>query len=391
MNIAIVGYGVVGKGVDILLRNTDITVSKLFVRTSRLHEDSRMCDNYQDIVTDSSIDVVVETLGGIEPAHSFIIQAMQHGKSVVSANKAVIALYFEEFQRIATENNVHFLFEASVGGTLPILKTIYDTIEIDTISKVGGILNGTSNYILSQMATQPLSFQMALKQAQEAGYAESDPTDDIEGLDIRNKIMIAASLAFQTIVPLEKIQVQGISQINKLDFSKFAEFNLSCKLFAMAQRKDNTYSITVEPTLFSSSSLMGSVIANYNLAMIETASSGPISIIGQGAGQLPTAHSVVSDLRYIEKQLPIRHFKKLNTISHFDDKAESLYYLRTKLSRDDFPTNIQANIIYQSDEQYFIGKITHSDLYRLQEVDSALFFARCDESVWDMIKKEVIA
>lgn len=391
MKVAIIGYGVVGKGVDILLENSSIEVSKIFDRPSRLHENNRMCDNFQIILEDDSIDVIVETLGGLEPAHSFIIQAMKAGKSVVSANKAVIAHYFEEFHKIAEENDVYFMFEASVGGTIPILKTIYETRDVDSITKVGGILNGTSNYILSKMELESLSFEEALKQAQEAGYAEYDPTDDIEGIDIRNKIMIASSISFKTVAPLKEIPTMGISKITKKDMAQFKKFNLSCKLFAMAQRIQNTYSISVEPTLFSRNSIESSVISNFNLAMVETPSNGLVSIIGQGAGRLPTAHAMVTDLKYIEKKAPIREFTKDNDVVYCENTKECVYYIRTKLSRDDFPSSIQNSIIYQNAEMYFVEGITRKDLIEIQALDSSLFYARCDENVYEFIKKEVNA
>lgn len=391
MKIAIIGYGVVGKGVDILLENSSIEVCRIFDRPERLHENNRMCDNFQTILEDTSIDVIVETLGGLEPAHTFIIQAMKAGKSVVSANKAVIAHYFEEFHKIALENGVYFMFEASVGGTIPILKTIYDTRDVDTIHKVGGILNGTSNYILSKMDLENLSFEEALKQAQEAGYAESDPTDDIEGIDIRNKIMIASSLSFKTTAPLKEIPTMGISKITKEDMNQFKKFNLCCKLFAMAQRNQNSYSITVEPTLFSRNSIESSVTSNFNLAMLETNSNGIVSIVGQGAGRLPTAHAMVADLRFIEKKSPIREYVVNKDIIYCEDNSACIYYIRSKLSRDDFPFSIQNSIIYQNSEIYFVENVTRKDLSELQLSDSSLFYARCDESVYEFIKKEVNA
>lgn len=391
MKVAIVGYGVVGKGVDILLENSSIQVSKIFDKPSRKHENERMCDDFQVILNDETIDVVVETLGGLEPAHSFIIQAMKAGKSVVSANKAVIAHYYEEFHKVAQENKVYFMYEASVGGTIPILKTIYETRDVDTITKVGGILNGTSNYILSKMDLENLSFEDALKQAQDAGYAESDPTDDIEGIDIRNKIMIASSLAFKTIAPINEIPVMGISKISKKDISQFKKFNLCCKLFAMAQRDQNTYSISVEPTLFSRNSIESSVISNFNLAMLETPSNGLVSIIGQGAGRLPTAHAMVADLQYIEKKFPKRNFVVDTNTIYYESPKECIYYIRTHLTRDDFPSLIQNSIIYQNSDIYFVEGITTKLLQNLKELDSTLFYARLDESVYSLIKKEVNA
>lgn len=391
MKVAIVGYGVVGTGVDLLLKKSSIEVSRIFVRTSRLHEDERMCDDFDKIINDPSIDVIVEALGGIEPAHTFILQAMEHGKSVVSANKAVIAQYFEEFHKTAQKNNISFLYEASVGGTIPILKTIYDTIKTDSITSVGGILNGTSNYILTKMEKESLSFEEALKQAQEAGYAESNPYDDIEGIDIRNKIMIASSLAFQTITPLQRIPVMGISKLEPSDFDRFSKLNLCCKLYALAKRNANSYSITVEPTLFSCFSIQGSVMNNYNMAFIETQSSGQISIIGQGAGQMPTAHSVVADLHYIENQLPQREFTMNQSVIYCDNSIDNMYYIKTNLDKNEFPANLQKKIIWEDNNTYFMDHLSSKELMELEALDNSLFFARCDEEVKEMIKKEVIA
>ena len=300
MNIAILGFGTVGGGVyDIVnqaqtsdLHNLNIT--HILIRKGKDKTLPIMCDDIKEIVEDENVDIVIEALGGIEPAHTYILQALRHQKHVVSANKAVIATYFQEFLECAAKHQVHFYYEASTGGGIPWIHALQQSMRIDSISCLHGILNGTSNYILDHMQRNNIPFQFALQQAQELGYAEKDPTADLEGYDLANKIRISASLAFQCPIT-DKFPMYGIRTITKEDIQFFLKHNLQVRYVAKAIATTDHYGIVVEPTLFHQRDLEANVMDNYNLVTLYGKTIGKLAFYGQGAGKLPTANAILQD------------------------------------------------------------------------------------------------
>ena len=378
MNIAIMGYGTVGVGVDHILKDReDIHVTRILERKERIDSDSRKTSSFEDILNDDSIQGVVETLGGIDIPFEYISKLLNKGKFVVSANKAVVAAHFKEFHDLSKKNNVPFLYEASVGGVLPILHTIKSMREIEPIEAVGGILNGTSNYILDKMTQDKISFAEALKQAQNLGYAERDPSADISGFDVKNKIMIASSLAFKTIVDFDAIHVFGIENISSADILAFHNQGVVCKLFASAKKDGNSYTINVEPTLFLEKDIVASVHVNNNIAFVTSKSSGTIMIHGQGAGRYPTGYAIVSDLIDI-KENRVKETEFSNVMHASATSKDESYYVRTIATSAKKYTALGNN-------SYLISNITKAnfiDLWNeILKEDKNAFYARYDEEV----------
>lgn len=309
MNIAVMGYGTVGSGVveiieqDSPIRKTrtdaDLYVSRILVRTVKndgIH-DSKFTTDINDIVNDKSIAIVAESIGGIHPAYEYTKACLEAGKHVVSSNKELVAAKGQELLEIAKEKNVNYLFEASVGGGIPIIRPLSVCLAGNEIRKVDGILNGTTNFILTRMIFDNLTFETALEMAQKKGYAEKDPTDDIMGYDACRKICILASLCFGHQIDPEDVHTEGITEITPEDVSYAENWNSVIKLVATAERReDGKVYIIVSPAIVRKSSLLSSVDDVFNAIMVDGNNVGQVVFYGRGAGKLPTASAVVGDI-----------------------------------------------------------------------------------------------
>lgn len=296
MKIAVLGYGTVGRGVVTIVegRARGVEVEKILDLPKNCTQ-PRMTPNYDEIVDDPSIEVVVECMGGLEPAHTFICRALRARKSVVTSNKAVVAEFFDEFAALALENGVGLFIEASVGGGIPWIASIEKARRIDEISSFSGIMNGTTNYIIDSMAKEGLDFDIALGKAQELGYAERDPSADIDGVDVRNKTIISASVAFD-VACTKDLPVTGIRTLTKRDMLMFVNKGLQVKLFGRGVQRDGSYAVAVEPVAVPRESMEAAVPSNFNLVSLEGATVGPLKFYGQGAGSLPTGNAMVQDV-----------------------------------------------------------------------------------------------
>lgn len=296
MKIAVIGYGTVGRGVVTIVegRARGVEVEKILDLPKNCTQ-PRMTPNYDEIVDDPSIEVVVECMGGLEPAHTFICRALRAHKSVVTSNKAVVAEFFDEFAALALENGVGLFIEASVGGGIPWIASIEKARRIDEISSFSGIMNGTTNYIIDSMAKEGLDFDIALGKAQELGYAERDPSADIDGVDVRNKTIISASVAFD-VACTKDLPVTGIRTLTKRDMLMFENKGLQVKLFGRGVQRDGSYAVAVEPVAVPRESMEAAVPSNFNLVSLEGATVGPLKFYGQGAGSLPTGNAMVQDV-----------------------------------------------------------------------------------------------
>ena len=296
MKIAVLGYGTVGRGVVTIVegRARGVEVEKILDLPKNCTQ-PRMTPNYDEIVDDPSIEVVVECMGGLEPAHTFIYRALRAHKSVVTSNKAVVAEFFDEFAALALENGVGLFIEASVGGGIPWIASIEKARRIDEISSFSGIMNGTTNYIIDSMAKEGLDFDIALGKAQELGYAERDPSADIDGVDVRNKTIISASVAFD-VACTKDLPVTGIRTLTKRDMLMFENKGLQVKLFGRGVQRDGSYAVAVEPVAVPRESMEAAVPSNFNLVSLEGATVGPLKFYGQGAGSLPTGNAMVQDV-----------------------------------------------------------------------------------------------
>ena len=311
ISIALLGAGNVGSGVLTLLQKnaasntqkvgTKIQVTRIFVRNLEKYADLStqyaLTNNYDDILNDPDISIVVELMGGEEPAKTMMLQALRHKKHVVTANKDVVAKFGHELFAAAEENQVDFLFEGSVGGGIPIIRPLKQCLAANRIQEIMGIVNGTTNYMLTRMSLDGLEFLEALAEAQEKGYAEADPTADVGGLDAARKIAILSSLAFNSHMPLEKVHVEGIEKISKQDIKYASEFGYCIKLLAIAKREgDNGINARVHPAFLALTHPLASVNDVFNAIFVLGDAVGETMFYGRGAGKLPTASAVCGDI-----------------------------------------------------------------------------------------------
>jgi len=296
MNVALLGYGTVGRGVDTIIRERvpSLAVTRILELPGHLTED-RMTSDYNQILADDAIDVVVECMGGIEPAHTYLAAALDAGKSVVTSNKAVVAAHFEEFASRAEATGAHLLIEATCAGGVPWISQIQRVRRIDDVLSFKGIMNGTTNYIIDRMVRDNMQFAEALTQAQRLGYAERDPSADIDGIDVKNKTIIAASVAFD-VACTHDLPVAGIRTLAKADLDLFATKGHSIKLLGMGLRRGSEYAVAVMPCAVPLASPEAAVPDNLNLVSLEGTTVGPLKFFGQGAGSLPTGNAIVQDL-----------------------------------------------------------------------------------------------
>ncbi len=263
----------------------------------------QLTTDLESIVTDPDIDIVVELLGGLEPARSLILTAISHGKHIVTANKAVISRYGNEIFDAANAKGVYVMLEAAVGGGIPVIQPLKESLGVNRIQSVMGIINGTTNYILTRMQTEGADFADVLADAQRLGYAEADPTADVDGLDAADKIAILASLAFAGRIKLEDVHCEGIRQVSAADIAYAEKLGFTIKLLAIAKRQSSTenhtvdrLSIRVHPTLVPKTHPLASINGVYNAILIEGEPLGQVMFYGPGAGSGPTASAVVSDI-----------------------------------------------------------------------------------------------
>lgn len=308
MKIAIMGYGTIGSGVaEVLTINKDRIAKRAgeeievkYVLDLREFPgdpmEKKIVHDYQTIVEDPEVGIVVETMGGVEPAYTFVKAMLESGKQVTTSNKALVAAKGAELLTIARENNVNFQFEASVGGGIPIIRSLNCCLTADEIEEMTGILNGTTNYMLTKMAEEDAEFDEVLKDAQAKGYAEKDPTADIEGHDPARKIAILTSLVCGKQVDFEDIYCEGISKISANDFKYAKAMGRSIKLLASSKKVGDTYSVMVAPYMLSSEHPLYGVKDVFNSVFVHGNALGDAMFYGSGAGKLPTASAVVADV-----------------------------------------------------------------------------------------------
>lgn len=298
MKIGLLGYGVVGGGVfELCAMQEHFDIVSVLCLDPHIVPDNKGVSSAQDMLNDPTVDTIVEVMGGLHPAYELVSAAMNAGKNVVTANKHLVCQYYKELTELAAKNGVSFRCTAAVGGGIPWLVNLERARRCDTIRKVSGILNGTTNYILDTMHHSPVPFAEVLASAQRLGYAEADPSADIDGLDIRRKLAISANIAFDTSIPEETIPTWGIRGITADDIAAFQSHGYTCKLLASAGlNADDSLYILVEPCLLGPDWPEASVPSNYNLISMEGDAIGKESFFGQGAGRLPTAYNVVQDL-----------------------------------------------------------------------------------------------
>lgn len=310
LNIGILGLGTVGSGVVKSLEGNDlVSIKKVAVRNINKKRSVNLCtdvltEDSFSVVNDKDIDVVVELIGGVDPAYDLVKTAILNKKHVISANKELIATYGEELFELAKKNNVLILYEAAVAGGIPIIMPVKTSLCGNKITKVAGILNGTTNYILTKMTDEGADFSQTLKQAQDLGYAEADPTADVEGFDAAYKISILASIVFNQRIDVKKVYKEGISKITSTDIKYADELGYKVKLIAKAELLSNgSIDIRVHPMLVSKKQMISRIDDVLNAVMVEGFPVGQVIFSGPGAGEFPTASSVIGDILCLAQEL----------------------------------------------------------------------------------------
>ena len=321
INVAVLGYGTVGSGVVEVINTNQDSINRRAGDEIRIKYVLDLRDfpgdpvqevlvhDYETIVNDPEVDIVVEVMGGLEPAHTFVKRALEAGKSVATSNKALVAKFGPELMDIARNKNINFLFEASCGGGIPIIRALNQSLTADEIDEVTGILNGTTNYMLTKMDTEGSRFESVLKEAQEKGYAEADPTADVEGYDACRKIAILSSLAYGKFLNYENIHTEGITRITPEDMEYAKAMGMSIKLLATSRKlSEDSYYAVVAPFLVEKNNPLYSVNDVYNGIFVHGNVLGDAMFYGSGAGKLPTASAVVADVvdeaKHLHENMP---------------------------------------------------------------------------------------
>ena len=330
MKIGLLGFGVVGRGVyDILAGREDVSVGKVLARRDLGALTCAVTRDMQDILSDPEIDTVVEVMGGLHPAFEYVSAALKAGKNVVTSNKHLLCHYYKELNALAKENGVVLRGTAAVGGGIPWLTNLEKASRCGAISKVSGIMNGTTNYIMDAMHRSDVDFADVLKKAQELGYAEADPSADIDGWDIQRKLIISAGVAFGVCLQEDDVPVFGIRNVSAEDIRRFQARDRTCKLIASAEKLEDSVAAYVEPTLLTADALEAAVPANFNLISLEGEYCGKQSFFGQGAGRYPTAYNVVQDLLDIQAGVSGFYTDKFADAGTNNAGALHRYYVRT--------------------------------------------------------------
>ena len=370
VKIALLGFGTVSQGtfnllqdnVDLITNRSGVTIeiSKIFVRNPdkytniTLPSTAQYVTNIDDVLNDESIAIVVELMGGTTFAKDCVEAALKHGKSVVTANKDLLAEAGPYLFDLAYKNHVDLRFEASVLGGIPIIRTLYDSLAGNRITELVGIMNGTTNFILSKMTDEGLSYGDVLKEAQDLGYAEADPTADVEGLDAARKLAILASISFNRRIFFEDVTVEGITKIDTEDISFGKEFGYNIKLIGIAKESSKGLSLNVYPAFVPLTHPLASVRGSYNAIYIKGNGIDDAMFYGRGAGSLPTGSSVVSDIMEVAKNVAFESTGRFKPF-YFDQKniyspgkIQSSYYMRLAV---DNKTGVLAKIATKLAEQ----------------------------------------
>lgn len=350
ISIGLLGYGTVGSSVYSLINDqaleiarttgASIAIKKILVRDITVPRQDApaeiFTDDYEDIINDPEINTIVELIGGIEPAFDYITSALEKGKAVVTANKQLLSQKGFYLYRLAREKGTQIRFEASVAGAIPVIKVLRESMVAADLTSVYGIVNGTTNFILTEMSRTGAKYQDALANAQEWGYAESDPTADISGKDAAAKMAILASIAFHTVVDLDDVACIGIEGISSLDISYARSLDMSVKLLGVAKLYDDRINVRVYPALLKKDHPLASVSGAYNAVFLKGNSIDEIMLSGPGAGGIETASAVVSDIVSIiarEKPGVLEEITAWRELEFYpDDEVVSKFYLRLEVN-----------------------------------------------------------
>ena len=346
VNIAVLGYGTVGSGVVEVINTNHESINKRAGQEINIKYvldlrdfpgdpvEKVLVHDYEIIANDPEVDIVVEVMGGIEPAYTFVKRALESGKSVCTSNKALVAKHGPELMEIAKAKNINFLFEASCGGGIPIIRALNGSLTADEIDEITGILNGTTNYMMYKMATEGSDFDVVLKEAQQKGYAEADPTADVEGYDACRKIAILSSLAYGKFLNYEDVYTEGITKITPEDMEYAEELGMTIKLLGTSHKlEDGSFSALVAPFMVGQKSPLYSVNDVFNAVFVHGNMLGDAMFYGSGAGKLPTASAVVADVvdeaKNLHENIATNWSNEPMTLKPMDE-TEGRFFVRIK-------------------------------------------------------------
>lgn len=348
VGVAILGLGVVGGGTYRILtehrefyqktHKIDVVVENVLeLRKERALalgiDESKIASNMAEICSNPEVDIVIEVMGGVEPAKSFVLAALNAGKSVVTSNKELFCKYNHELEVAAKHNHCGLFYEASCVGGVPVIRALLDNLQGNKILSMMGIINGTTNYILTKMSNEGASYEEVLKDAQKLGYAEANPTADVEGFDAAYKLSILSSLSFHTKIPFSKIYREGITDVSVVDINYGKQFGYVLKLLAIGKNSENGIEVRVHPTFIKSTHPLASVNDSYNAVYITGDSVEDVMLYGRGAGALPTGSAIVGDVIYCATHSNYQYSTFKNTedaspSTKFVENFESAYYIR---------------------------------------------------------------
>ena len=381
INIALLGFGTVGSGVaETIKRNSQMMAEQLGCQLKityvlvrhpdkyknvPLLEGVHLTSSFEEIMADPDIGIVVEVMGGIHPAKEYIFEALNHKMSVVSANKDVVALFGPEIMHTAMENHVNFSCEASVGGGIPILRPLHDSLAANEIESIVGIVNGTTNFILSSMDEEGVSYSDALRVAQKKGFAEADPTNDVCGYDAARKLAILASIGFRANVTFDDALVEGIEKISQKDVQYASEMGYAIKLLAVGTRQDNGIALNVYPAFVPRTHPLASVKGSYNAIYVTGNIVDDVMFYGRGAGSLPTASAVMADV--------------ISTAKHIMNGSTGTGMMLTETKRIPFYSSLKLK------NSYYFRLIVDDVTGVLSQIASA--YADHDISIKEVVQK----
>ncbi|WP_252224216.1 MULTISPECIES: homoserine dehydrogenase [unclassified Clostridium] len=364
VRIALLGLGNVGRGVCMILNSNkeeimkrsgyEVEIAKILVRDASKARGVEVSEelittDFNEILKDDSIKIVLEIMGGIDPAKEYMIKCMNAGKHIVTANKMLIATHGDELFENADSNGVMFKYEASVAGGIPIINGIDESLTANKIKELYGIINGTTNYILTKMECDGFGFDEALKEAQEKGYAEADPTSDIDGYDAQYKLAILSSLAFGTKIDVDNVYREGITNINPIDMEYAKEFKMVIKLLAIVKEVNGKLELRVHPTMIPKKHPLANVYDSFNAVFVKGNAVGDLMFYGRGAGDLPTGSAVVSDvISMLRSNVDLENYNSVVKNNLWDREISDIKDVESKFY-------IRATVL---DESGVLGEIT---------------------------------
>ena len=393
MKIAIMGFGTVGTGVEeilykkrksLLKNNFDIKVERILIKNKnkeRHPQDKTLIftDDFDEILN-SPVDTVIDVTSNLEETYERIVKLMKSGKNIVTANKAVVSKYFEDLNELARENNVYFAYEAAVAGAIPIIHPLMEEVFFNDIYEISGILNGTSNYILSKMEREGLDYNEVLKEAQELGYAEADPSADVGGLDAMRKIRILSSLAYRAKISEDEIFTFGIDKVKKSDFEFAKDLGYSIRLLGKSSLSDDKINISVMPR-FLRDDFFANTFDGTNAIKVFGENFKSYELKGPGAGKLETADAIMRDLLRILAQREIKTFYQAKNSYPLENNLEKKYYLRCQKVSDDLKNLISSEKILGEDHHLITKNLRLEELIHAIGDLEGIFIAEIEEEI----------